>query len=80
MKCGCCGVIVLSAPAAESRMPSCDCLEEYLCRTCNHCEKHCRCAAGAQILDVPFPEQLAIAIHEWKDLGVQIKTGRIASM
>ena len=67
MTCECCGA---KKPITEL-MP-CGCMEELVCRTCNRCRNHCRCEAAAQDLDIPFPEQLAIARHEWELLGVRI--------
>jgi hypothetical protein len=73
MSCGCCGAIVPSPRDVRFGRLYCDYREQFVCRTCNQCEQHCRCAPQAQILDVPFEEQLSIAIDEWAMLGVPIR-------
>jgi hypothetical protein len=50
----------------------CGCMDELVCRTCNRCKDHCECSPEQQVLDIPFPEQLTIARHEWLALGVAI--------
>ena len=47
-------------------------MNELVCRKCNRCTSHCQCPQEAQELDIPFPEQLAIAKFEWAVLGVSI--------
>jgi len=70
--CGCCdavGTVVLSTGSTEFR---CGCMHKLLCRVCNHCKVHCICAPEVQDLDIPYPDQVAIAKHEWRVLGVAI--------
>jgi hypothetical protein len=47
-------------------------MDELVCRKCNKCKEHCRCPQEAQELDIPFPEQLAIAKYEWQSMGVRV--------
>lgn len=65
--CECCGA--KSVAVGKGLVFACLCVDELFCRTCNRCEKHCHCAAGAQVLDVPLTEQLAVAKHELARMG-----------
>ena len=70
MRCECCGGPRLARFARVTF--ACLCMDELFCRTCNKCEKHCKCAAGMQVLDVPLTEQLAVAKFEARLMGVGI--------
>ncbi len=66
-RCECCGMAMVRV--GSTMVWPCLCTEELLCRTCNHCAKHCQCDIADQVLDVPLAEQLAIAKHEFVAAG-----------
>ena len=70
MTCECCGG--RSVVVGTGRVFVCLCEDELFCRTCNKCAKHCGCLVTAQVLDAPLTEQLAVAKHEARRMGVGI--------
>ncbi len=71
-RCGCCGREAIAQFVGGPAVFSCHCTDELLCRTCNHCEKHCKCDADLRDLDVPLTEQLLVAKQEWAQMGVRV--------
>ncbi len=67
--CECCGAKFKAIGAVPCA--ACQCMVDLLCRACNHCLKHCVCA-GVAVVDLPYPEQLMLARHEWAAMGVRV--------
>ena len=61
-RCECCGT--------DIAYTHCYCMIETLCKACNRCVEHCKCATPVQ--EIPYPMQLSIAKHELRLLGVAI--------
>ena len=67
--CGCCDDKARSTTAGVPRF-KCRCMVELVCKNCNHCLKHCTCVWPEA--EVPYPEQLSVAKHEWRQMGVKL--------
>lgn len=73
MTCECCGAMALvwRTNTGTAVRFGCHCTDEMFCRTCNKCEKHCKCAVAQRELDVPLSEQLLVAKYELGKMGAR---------
>ena len=67
--CECCGEQPKKNKAGAPVF-QCRCMDDVVCKRCNHCLTHCLCADAD--IEIPYPEQLSIAKYEWALMGVRV--------